>query len=224
LRKKEQRLVKLFKNLCSHQRMAGDERRKQILGTAIKLFSKKGFRGTTTKEIARDAGISEAMVFRHFATKDELYTAILDHEACGEGEPLLPWEEDSVEKQAIAEKDDYQVFYNFALKAIEHHDNEVDFMRLLLYSKLENHELSEMFFKRFITPLYEFLGSYIRQRQTDGVFREIDPRMVVRSFLGMIIHHSLNNILWDKNRQIIDISNEEAAKYFTEILLNGIKK
>src|ERR1700687_2809897 len=63
-------------------RMAGDERRMQILRCAVSLFSQRGFRGTTTKEIAHAAGISEAMVFRHFATKEELYSAILAHKAC----------------------------------------------------------------------------------------------------------------------------------------------
>src|SRR5213080_2118089 len=62
--------------------MAGDERRLQILKVAMRLFSQRGFRGTTTKEIAQAAGVSEAMVFRHFATKKELYSAILDHKAC----------------------------------------------------------------------------------------------------------------------------------------------
>jgi len=39
----------------------------------------------------------------------------------------------------------------------------------------------------------------------------------------MIIQHSLNNILWDESRRILDISNEEAAREFAEILLNGVK-
>src|SRR5215216_6376854 len=67
---------------ASSARMAGEERRSQILAVAVSLFSDRGFRGTTTKEIAQAAGVSEAMVFRHFATKEELYTAILDHKAC----------------------------------------------------------------------------------------------------------------------------------------------
>src|SRR5918992_1372237 len=66
-------------------RMAGEERRQQIVRIAMKLFSQRGFRGTTTKEIAQAAGISEAIIFRHFATKDELYSAILDHVACEGG-------------------------------------------------------------------------------------------------------------------------------------------
>ena len=59
-------------------RMAGEERRQQLLDVAKNLFSKNGFTGTTTKKIADKAGVSEAMVFKHFANKEELYAAILD--------------------------------------------------------------------------------------------------------------------------------------------------
>lgn len=206
-------------------RMSGDERRSQILRVAIKIFSQSGFSGTTTKEIARAAGVSEAIIFRHFATKKDLYSAIINFKACENGDKLLPWEEDCLERDAIEAKDDFQVFYNMALGALTHQQEDVDFMRLLFHSALDEHELSQMFFERFLTPLYEFLGSYIRRRQADGVMRaDIEPKIIVRAFLGMIIHHSLNNILWDKSRRLLNISNEEAAKAFAEILLNGVKK
>ena len=60
--------------------------------------------------------------------------------------------------------------------------------------------------------------------QTVVADRKIDPRIVVRSFMGMLIHHSLNNILWDKERRILNITNEEAAKNFAEIVLRGVLK
>ena len=205
-------------------RMSGDERRSRILQVAIKLFSQKGFNGATTKEIARESGVSEAMVFRHFATKSELYHAIINFKACEGGVNQKPWENNCTEAAAIAAKDDFRVFYNLALHALEHHERDVDFMRLLFHSALDEHELAEMFFAQFLTPLYEFLGSYIRQRQADGIMREGEPKIIVRAFLGMIIHHSLNNILWDKSRRLLDITNEEAARSFTEILLNGVLK
>lgn len=208
----------------SNSRMSGEERRSQILRVAIGLFSQNGFSGTTTKEIARAAGVSEAIIFRHFATKKDLYSAIINFKACENGEKMLPWEEDCVERDAIDAKDDFQVFYNMALNALVHQQEDVDFMRLLFHSALDEHELSQMFFEQFLTPLYEFLGAYISRRQADGAMREIEPRIVVRAFLGMIIHHSLNNILWDKSRRLLNISNEEAAKCFAEILLNGVKK
>ena len=204
--------------------MTGDARREQIMQTAVELFSKKGFKGTTTKEIARVAGVSEAMVFRHFASKEELYGAILDTKGCRDGVHRFPWEENTVLQQAIVDKDDFAVFYNIAFDALNKHQSDVGFMRLLFYSALEEHKLAEMFFNDFVATVYEFIGGYVRERQVDGELREIDPRIVVRSFLGMIIHHSLNNILWDKKRVIVDITNEVAAKNFAEILLGGIRK
>src|SRR5580704_13397756 len=59
-------------------RMAASDRRNQLLDVAIDLFARKGFAGTTTKEIAAAAGVTEAIIFRHFATKQDLYKAILD--------------------------------------------------------------------------------------------------------------------------------------------------
>ena len=58
--------------------MHGEDRRKQLLGIAIETFAQKGFGGTKTKDIAAAAGISEAILFRHFASKEDLYHAILD--------------------------------------------------------------------------------------------------------------------------------------------------
>ncbi|MBA4124934.1 MAG: TetR/AcrR family transcriptional regulator [Acidobacteria bacterium] len=204
-------------------RMSGDARHSQILQVAIRLFSQNGFSGTTTKEIARVAGVSEAMVFRHFATKHELYHAILDFKACEGGTKNPPWENPII-KRAIEERDDYAVFYNFALGALLHHKQDVDFMRLLFHAALDEHELSQMFFDQFVSRIYEFIGSYVRERQIDGAMREVEPRIVVRAFLGMLIHHSLNNILWDRKRHLLNISDEAAAHEFVTILLNGVKK
>ena len=204
--------------------MKGDERREQILKTAVQLFSQRGFSGTTTKEIARAAGVSEAMVFRHFSSKDELYGAILADKSCQDGMRALSWEADPVLAKAIKEKDDYAFFYNLGLHALDKHQADVGFMRLLFYSALEEHELAERFFSDFIARIYDFIGKYVEKRQADGAFRDVKPRIVVRAFLGMLIQHSLNNILWDKKRKILAISNEEAAANFATILLNGISK
>ncbi|HKZ03612.1 MAG TPA: TetR family transcriptional regulator [Pyrinomonadaceae bacterium] len=201
-------------------RMHGDERKLQILRVAVSLFSQRGFRGTTTKEIAAAAGVSEAMVFRHFATKEELYAAILDHKACSEG-PIDP---EQMVADALQRKDDRAVFEGLAFGALQHHERDPEFQRLLLYSALEQHELATMFFETFVRRVYEFLGDYIRQRQRDGVLIEIDPAIVVRAFIGMIMHHSLNNNLWDTQRRLLNISNEVAARQFTKVLLNGISK
>src|SRR5436190_19174209 len=130
--------------------MKGDARREQILQTAVTLFSQRGFKGTTTKEIARAAGVSEAMVFRHFENKDALYGAILDSKGCQDGARRFPWEENARLWAAIEQKDDFAVFYNIAFDALNKHQSDVAFMRLLFYSAPEEHELADRFFHEFV--------------------------------------------------------------------------
>lgn len=209
-------------------RMAAGDRRSQIVQVAMRVFSERGFRGTTTKEIAQAAGVSEAIIFRHFATKDDLYTAIIDCKACEgshahPGGPAIESIQCSV-AEAMGKKDDFAVFEGIALEMMRHHEQDPQFLRLLLYSALEGHQLAQMFWDRNVRVMYEFLGNYVRERQRDGVFRDVDPFIAVRAFSASVIHHSLNNTLWDKDpaRRILNLSSEDAAREFTRILLRGI--
>jgi TetR/AcrR family transcriptional regulator len=59
-------------------RLAATERRAAVLQTACRVFSQGSYRGTTTAEIAREAGVSEPILYRHFASKRDLYLACID--------------------------------------------------------------------------------------------------------------------------------------------------
>jgi TetR/AcrR family transcriptional regulator, transcriptional repressor of aconitase len=69
-------------------RLDSDERRQQIVDAAVPLFARKGFAGTTTRELAEAAGISEALLFRHFPSKELLYRELLQQLGC-QGDPAL---------------------------------------------------------------------------------------------------------------------------------------
>jgi AcrR family transcriptional regulator len=60
-------------------RLPAAERRLALVETAMRVFSEGSYRGTTTAEIARAAGVSEPILYRHFASKRDLYLAALDH-------------------------------------------------------------------------------------------------------------------------------------------------
>jgi AcrR family transcriptional regulator len=68
-------------------RLDGEERKRSIVEAAMPLFARRGFSGTTTKEIARQAGVSEALLFQHFPSKAALYREILA-QGC-DGDPAL---------------------------------------------------------------------------------------------------------------------------------------
>jgi len=59
-------------------RMRASERRQQLLEVAADLFARRGYRGTTTAELAREAGITEPILYRHFASKLDLFATLVD--------------------------------------------------------------------------------------------------------------------------------------------------
>src|ERR1700684_323688 len=86
---------------ATHPRMSGEDRRRQLIEIAIDLFSQRGLSGTTTRKIALAAGVTDAIIFRHFATKQDLYAAILDHT-----HPAIADEKWLAEVQARMDRDD----------------------------------------------------------------------------------------------------------------------
>jgi AcrR family transcriptional regulator len=62
----------------SSTRLPADERRQAVLETACHMFCRSSYRGATTAEIAREVGVSEPVLYRHFASKRDLYLACLE--------------------------------------------------------------------------------------------------------------------------------------------------
>ncbi len=73
---------------AARPKLSTPRRREIILRSAHAVFTEKGFSGATTKELARVAGISEALLFRHFPTKEALYSAV--QKSCCEHEDKGP--------------------------------------------------------------------------------------------------------------------------------------
>ncbi|MFL6546664.1 MAG: TetR/AcrR family transcriptional regulator [Candidatus Udaeobacter sp.] len=204
--------------LAAPHRMPSGERKEQLIAVAMKLFARKGFRGTTTKEIAKAAGVNQAILFRHFASKDELYAAILDHKARKSNSAA--WIE---ELRAIAERRDDEVLFRVVIeKTLEHGRRDQDFTRLMLFSALEGHKLAQSFRDKRIRPVFKFLCDYIALRQKEGTFRAVEPAVVVRAIFGIPSYHSQVVSLF--NCRLLTLKDEEAARKFAELILMGLKK
>ena len=60
------------------ERLGGDARRAQIVEIARRLFAEGGYRSTTTRQLARAAGVSDALMYRHFESKEDVLRAVVD--------------------------------------------------------------------------------------------------------------------------------------------------
>ncbi len=59
-------------------RLPAAQRKEQLLDTAVQLFSERGYAGSTTAELAKAAGVTEPIIYRHFTNKKELFIAVID--------------------------------------------------------------------------------------------------------------------------------------------------
>ena len=200
--------------------MHAEDRRQQIIDVAVQLFSQKGFRGTTTKEIALAAGVNEAIIFRHFATKSELYSAIMDRKACSPEVQAM----NNTLQEAMQAKDDQRVFASLANQILEFHEKDETAMRLLLYSALEKHELAEMIFRNHISRTHKQLAEYVKKRMADGAFRKVNPTLAVRAFMGMVINQVMHRKFFDfEAADAPPLSTRYIAEKFAELFLAGIR-
>ncbi|PYS12610.1 MAG: hypothetical protein DMG17_20535 [Acidobacteria bacterium] len=191
------------------------DRRQQIIATAMELFGKKGFRGTTTRDLATEADVNEAIIFRHFKTKEELYTAIIEQKA-GERDSY----HEELERLATV-GDDEQFLEAVGRTFLEKHETDTTFMRLLLFSALEGHQLSDM----FVSSMAERhpIANYIKRRIGDGVFRQVDPQLAARALMGMFASFIMwQEIFGFKNKQPRD--REEVVRIFVSIFLSGMRR
>ena len=197
--------------------MRAEDRRQQIVEIASELFSQRGFNGATTKEIADRAGISQAIIFRHFPSKEAIYSAILDHKLKQAAERI-----GGRLRDAAGRKDDRAYFGELAFDLLDLYSKDPSLIRLLLFSALEGHDLSRMFYKTMSRKVRDHVRAYIKQRIADGAFRQLDPVASSRVFLGMVTHHAQVVALYPYDD--VKVSNRQMADYFVEIFLDGARK
>ena len=195
--------------------MSAGGRRDQILKGAMRIFAQKGFRGTTTREIARRLGISEALMFKYFPSKEALYRAIIQKRTDGSEEMFFP-------KEATQAKNDRQVFRSIASYLIQKNTEDPTFMRLILYSALERHDLSKIFFENHAVERTKLLSEYIRQRIKEKAFKKVPPMLAARAFMGMVIHFVQSQEIYGMKNSF-RFSQKKVVDTFVDAFLNGLK-
>jgi AcrR family transcriptional regulator len=202
-------------SIAATPRLSADARRKQLIETATRLFATKGFSGTTTREIASAAGVNEAIIFRFFPHKDDLYAAILESKSADARTDALVGE---LHAAADAD-DDRRVVSTVVRHIVEHLERDPEFLRLMLHSALEGHSFAAQYRDRHNEPLHRFLLDYVRRRQREGRFRAGDPEALVRAILAVPVYHGMvETLLPDRNVQFRD----DVIASFVTFVVNGL--
>ena len=196
-------------------RLHASDRRQQLLEAALDLFAQKGFEGATTKEIAAAAGVTEAIVFRHFPNKQALHTAVLAYKHQSPAAQAF-----FAETQALIDRNDDVGLCRAIIRiVIENYRRDARYQRLLLFAALEGNESALAYHRQQSLPFYELLCQYIERRQREGAIRPGPPGMVLCAAAGMATQYAMMTELFGFETPE---SLEEVTRAFTEIVANGI--
>jgi TetR/AcrR family transcriptional regulator len=197
------------------KRLRAEERRTQLLRIAKELFSEFGFENTYTKAIAAAAGVSEAIIFRHFASKEALYKSILDRKADEIG--IKAW---GAELHHFAEcEDDEALVFSVVKHVLEADRKDPQFQKLMLQAALSGRPLRKVTGQRLL-PLHQFLCDYIKKRQKRGAFKTCDPKLAAYAIVSLPGYYGLAKILFGVDD--LTLSEDQMASGFTQLILGGL--
>lgn len=150
--------------MANRTRMSSEERREAIINAARPLFAEKGFTATSVRHIAKAANVSEALLYRHFPSKDALYRVILNFvnelsaEALNEMKSREPGAETLIHLI-------YLLYHTILFEVSGKGDEQIVHERLLFFSLLEDGSYAKLVFKKIFSSLQEI----IEKNYTAGV-------------------------------------------------------
>ncbi len=202
------------------KRRRGSETREAILQSARQLFAENGYEATTTRMIARQAGVAEGTIYIHFPSKRHLLFSLLE-------QAVLP-----VLKDIFASTEsltDDEVLRAFFRDRIRFGQEYADLIRTLLSQAMFDEELAEQLVRQVVGPAGKLVKEYLARRVEDGVFREVDVDVAVRMLVGAFWFTVLFDYLLackgdTKDSLLQRRSAEEYADTFATLFLEGIRR
>jgi AcrR family transcriptional regulator len=202
----------MFESSIDFKEQMAEARRTQILMGAAQVFGEKGFHKSTTKEIAKAAGVSEGTIYNYFDTKRELLVALMDTVMA-----------DSL-KRIIFEnppENPRELFLAIMRDRFQLAQERGPAIAPVVAEVFSDVELRELLYQRVLTPIVGHLEQYVQSHIDSGEFRQIDPLVVTRAVAGALVMNfaiKLTNL--DPRYQ--DISEEILFEQLVSLFLDGL--
>lgn len=174
------------------KRMKAAERRTSILAVAKVLFADKGFHAVSVDEIARRVGVSPAVLYQHFASKEELYEAVL--------ESLSAPRETYVEAALDGPDDFASVLQRITHVFIARVEEDPDYFRIELLSVLEGGEVANRFFASRWQSIADYIEYSLQELASEKRIAPVNERAAALLFQGMIREAIYNKCIFKAER------------------------
>lgn len=189
-----------------------DRRKTQILEAAIKVFSEKGFEGSTTKEIAKKARVSEGTIFRYFKTKKEILISLINILTEKSMFKFIQEVEDRLDTgQAL--KNLLKLHYNMITQNYQ-------LLKTIFYEMQFHKELREAFYKEVVSGTLAVIKKCLVK--SGNIRDDVPPELAAETLLGIFLGVIMVQTMIEENENPPD--EDKNISLVLDIIFNGIKK
>ncbi len=197
----------------AHKKRIGSPER--LLHAAMKLFVKKGYKGSSVAEITKEAGLTRGALYCHFETKEHLAREIIKLFE----EKYLNSMMNYVEKEGKGASDKFQKMMRFNVWFAGEHPDLCLFMTVISAEMVGSRNRLEPYLKSVYRKWSEFIAGILKDGRRAGEFkREIDPQMMAWVIIGV---HDGVLLQKEMNRETIDL--QAYTKQFRNLVISGVR-
>jgi len=160
------------------KRLSAEERRASIIKVSKRLFAQNGFHGVSIDEIVKEVGVSPAILYRHFESKDELYEAVLQE--------FSATRESYVEAVVADDNGFEQVLRGMTTVFVSSIMNHPDMLKMEMHSQLDGSEASQEFFLNRWKSFTDYIEYNLNELQSQNKIKPINAKAAALIYQGII--------------------------------------
>ena len=195
-----------------HSSPAETETQARILKAAERLFARRGFDGTTTRDLAQAAGVAEGTLFRHFENKKAILVAVATQGWIEILTDLLT---------ELSEMGSYKAIAQVMRKRMLNLHNNADLLRVCFMEAQFHPDLRDRIQSEVITKMTDVAEAFFQTAMDQGIYRQMNAHVVAQVFLGMftIAGFSRTTVMAENASPEV---MREMAEGIADIFLNGV--
>ena len=160
------------------KRLKAAERRATILAVAKVLFADKGYHGVSVDEIAKRLGVSPAVLYQHFPSKEALYESVLNE---------ISEKRESYVDAVLSEPSDFKsVLLGMTQLFVNSISRDPDYLRMELMSALEDAPAAQHFFENRWRSFADYIEVGLKELAAEGRASNVNPKAASLMYQGMI--------------------------------------
>ena len=196
----------------SRNSLTPEDTRTKILQAALKLFAKRGYDGTTTKDLAKSAGVAEGTLFRHFTNKKAILVEVATEGWVDILTDLLT---------ELSEMGNYKAVSQVMRRRLLNMRKNSDLMRVCFVEAQYHPELKESIQAEVIDKMTDVAEAFFETAMERGIYRQMNPKIVAKVFLGIFaIAGFSEQTIVDPNAS--PQAMQEMAEGIPDIFLRGV--